>query len=391
MDRRGTKVSANPSPVSKEANANITLVQFGMIDQELPSQDKLYYQFIQGQKDPKRLYITLNDSHKDQDEQTHLIVLLSKKLTENAYFNEAKQFITMAFNDHPNHFQLCEEAARIHMMFMEFKQCIEFNKKAIALKKSEQDQNLSNIGLAYYEMEDYNEALNHLNQAIDKNSRNFGAKINLALVYKHMGNLDKALQILADVQMASPTETAAMINMANIYQIQGRHEQAAILYLEALDIDFNDEDALCNLGIVLSRIQYHDYAKLAFEEGINVNPGNKIILQNYLLFLLEIKHYDKFNTIMNHAKRVLETQDLQNLQKLYQDFQKASSGLASQQLNIQANASVDPKKAQSAGGGGLKSSLKNFFNKKKASNNAVKMNDNNSIKEIEEEEDKDDY
>jgi len=43
-------------------------------------------------------------------------------------------------------------------------------------------------------------------------------------------------------------------------------------------------------------------------------------------------------------------------------------------------------------GGGLKSSLKNFFNKKKGSNNTgVKMNDNNAIKEIEEEEDKDDY
>jgi len=52
------------------------------------------------------------------------------------------------------------------MMFMEYKHCIEFNKKALNCKKMDQDQNMSNIGLAYYEMEDYNEALNHLNQAI---------------------------------------------------------------------------------------------------------------------------------------------------------------------------------------------------------------------------------
>ena len=68
-------------------------------------------------------------------------------------------------------------------------------------------------------MEDFNEALNHLNQAIQKNSRNSGAQINLALVYKQMGNLDKALQILAEVQMMNARETAAMINMANIYNI----------------------------------------------------------------------------------------------------------------------------------------------------------------------------
>ena len=47
-------------------------------------------------------------------------------------------------------------------MFEDYKQCIEFNKQALKLKKSGQEQNQSNIGLAYFELQDYNEAINAL-------------------------------------------------------------------------------------------------------------------------------------------------------------------------------------------------------------------------------------
>jgi Tfp pilus assembly protein PilF len=70
------------------------------------------------------------------------------------------------------------------------------------------------------------------------------------------------------------------------------------------------------LGLVLSKTAYNDFAKIAFEAGINVNPGNKDLLHNYLLFLLEIKQFDKFNTVFNHAKRVLDQSELSNIQRI---------------------------------------------------------------------------
>lgn len=105
------------------------------------------------------------------------------------------------------------------------------------LKSNDKDLNLSNIGLAHLEMENYNEALNYLNQALTQNPKNINAKVNMALTYKEMGSLEKALQILADVQSQNPKEIAALNNMANIYQIQGKNEQAAVMYLQALEID----------------------------------------------------------------------------------------------------------------------------------------------------------
>eukprot|EP00347_Sterkiella_histriomuscorum_P008214 403345942 len=350
--------------------------------------DKLYFQFIQGSKDSKKLYIAAVEAIPNDAELVQVIIQLSRKLTENAYFTEAKSFIQTCNNDIQNNYELLEEAARIYMIFNEYKNCIEYHKKAIPLKYTAQDENLCNIGLAYHELEDYNEALVHLNQAIQKNPRNLYAKVNQALVYKDMGNYERAQAILQEVIDQDPNEAAAKVNMGNIYQIQSKYEQAAILYLEALEIDLNDEDALCNLGLVLSRIQYNDYAKLAFEEGININPGNKAILKNYLLFLLEIKHFDKFSTIMNHAKRVLDQEELLTYQKLLQDFQKATGSQYSLPGLAVAN-SNQVQYADQTKKGSLKSSLKNFFSKKKV-DNKIKMVESNPIKEIEEE-DKDDY
>ena len=146
------------------------------------------------------------------------------------------------------------------------------------------------------------------------------------------------------------------------------------MYLQALEIEGNDEEALCNLGLVLSRLSYNDYAKLAFEEGININPGNKALIHNYLLFLLETKQLDKFKSILQHAKRVLDTQEILTLEKLYHDFSKILGGSALPQ-------SSNEKKASPAG---LKSALKSMF-AKRISQSKVKM----TIQEVDEEENKD--
>ena len=77
-----------------------------------------------------------------------------------------------------------------------------------------------------------------------------------------------------------------------------------------MELEPNDDDTLCNLGLILQKLNYNDFAKIAYEEGINVNPGNRALLKNYLLFLLEIKQFDKFNTVISHAKRVLDPTDI---------------------------------------------------------------------------------
>ncbi len=105
-----------------------------------------------------------------------------------------------ALSDNEQSLALFEEAARIAYMFEDFRSCIEYNQKALALKKlSMQDKNYCNIGIAYLELQDYNEAIEALNKSIEINPKSTNSLINLALVYKHLGNLDKAIKILNGV------------------------------------------------------------------------------------------------------------------------------------------------------------------------------------------------
>ena len=94
-----------------------------------------------------------------------------------------------------------------------------------------------------------------------------------------------------------------------------------------------------------------------------MNPGNRALLKNYLLFLLEIKQFEKFTTVMTHAKRVLDPTDIAQIHKIHSEFLKAL-GITAQQA-VAAAKPVDDKPKQSAMSQGLKSSLKNFLGKRR--------------------------
>lgn len=163
------------------------------MDLDLPQQDKLYYNFIQGSKDAKKLFTSTIDfmNHlgiKGTKDCFEIMVALSKKLTDNAYFSEAKLLNQLAVSEFSQSYQLLEESARICFIFEDYKNSIEFQKKAIAARNSQGqvggllDNNWTNIGLSYYELQDYNESINAFQHALHLNPHCLGAMINMALV-----------------------------------------------------------------------------------------------------------------------------------------------------------------------------------------------------------------
>ena len=101
---------------------------------------------------------------------------------------------------------------------------------------------------------------------------------------------------------------------------------------------------------------------------------------------MEIKELDKFQTVLNHSKRVLDPADISLITKLQGEFQKA---LCIQQSAATASADASKKPAISSVAGmsqGLKASLKSFMGKRReAAGGAVKFQ--NQIVEAENEED----
>lgn len=77
-----------------------------LMELDIPPQDKLYYTFLTGTKDPKKLFSTsleflLTSGVKGTSQAHEIIVALSKKLTDAAYFSEAKLFMQLMTSDQP--------------------------------------------------------------------------------------------------------------------------------------------------------------------------------------------------------------------------------------------------------------------------------------------------
>lgn len=125
---------------------------------------------------------------------------------------------------------------------------------------------------------------------------------------------------------ADPRNIGAIVNLGALEFEKSNFENAAIRFLDALEVKQDDEEALCNLALALKKTSYTEYAQMAFEEAVNVSPGNTFILQNYMLFLLEVKKFEQFTKVMTHAKRVMDKNELDTVQKLYEEFKSAIDG-----------------------------------------------------------------
>ncbi len=73
---------------------------------EIPPQDKLYYLYVTGpSKDAKKLMqltqeFLINQGLKGKPQGFDIIVALSKKLTDSAYFSEAKLFMQLMTSEY---------------------------------------------------------------------------------------------------------------------------------------------------------------------------------------------------------------------------------------------------------------------------------------------------
>lgn len=159
-----------------------------------------------------------------------------------------------------------------------------------------------NLGLIY-----------KLNELIDVTHKgeSEAAKLFKAAIDKDLANFPK------DVRKRNP---AALVNLGVIQYEYNKYEDAAILFLDALAIKPDDQEALCNLGLSLKHTAYKDYAELALEEAVNVSPGNTFVLTNYMMLLLEQQKFDMFKRVLPHAKRIMDSKEFAEINKLNEEF-----------------------------------------------------------------------
>lgn len=271
------------------------------------------------------------------------------------YFSKAYEILSTAAKDINGSAVLHELIARVAFVMEDFPKCIYHNNKAAKLQPEECSHNKSDIGLAYYRLglqsgqtKHFESGFKFCREALELNSMNSNAMVNMGLIYKHQNGIEDALKMFKAARQHDAVNIAAIVNIGCIlYEEQNKFDEAALLFLDALEVKPDDEEALCNLALALKRTSYLDYAKMAFEEAVNVSPGNTFILTNYMMFLLEQQNFEQFNKVMTHARKVMDRQELETIQKLHDEFKEAIDGTIGKSI-------PEDEKPQTAEGGSMR-------------------------------------
>jgi two-component system, NarL family, sensor kinase len=189
-------------------------------------------------------------------------------------------------------------------------------------KKPDEDQRkdiadcCSNVGLCYYKLDKYSEAIEWFRKALDLQNKKSDLESvastlnNIGLNYKMLGNYDKAIDfyeqtIRIDEELGKGNEMAKTFNnIGMVYRVWGKYDKA-IEYLEKslrLKDSLNDQagvsKSLNNMGLVYTEWKKYDQAILSFRESLKLeesfkNEGETAIrLNNLGRVYFYLKQYD---------------------------------------------------------------------------------------------------
>ena len=138
----------------------------------------------------------------------------------------------------------------------------------------------NNLGTLYYDLKQYNRALDFFNKALEVNPGYASANNNRGAVYIEKGLLDLALKDINRAIAIDPEYASAYKNRGDIYKKKGRHQEALKMYDQALKIDPRFIDGYDVRGILYGELGKFEKALLDFNKALEMNPNHAGSLHN---------------------------------------------------------------------------------------------------------------
>lgn len=138
----------------------------------------------------------------------------------------------------------------------------------------------NNLGIAYDEHGDYDEAKRQYDSSLSINPSFSKAHHNLAVNLLKNGDIDKAVEHFRLSLISNPENPVAKYNLANIAMEKGNTEEAIFLYQSALTDNPEFSDAYNNLGVLLSQKGLRKAALEHYKQALVHNPSNISAISN---------------------------------------------------------------------------------------------------------------
>lgn len=152
-----------------------------------------------------------------------------------------------------------------------------------------------NLGTALAEQGDYEEALEHLNKAVQFGPDHPETHFKLANALADRGNLEKAISHYYKAVELKPDHLYAHYNLGVFLTRQDRLKEAFSHYSEALLIKPDSADAHSGLGTVLAKQGNYQEAIHHFREALRITPGHKDAEKNLKKAMAFQDHVDESN------------------------------------------------------------------------------------------------
>ena len=131
----------------------------------------------------------------------------------------------------------------------------------------------NNYGKALAAEGRYQEAIDHLNEALRLRPVYFEARNNLGMVFFMQGRIDEAMECFTEALRIRPDKAEAYHNLGSAYARQGKFELAVQNYNEALRLKPHYPMAYYNLGVAMNMQGRHNEAIKYLDQALKLNPN----------------------------------------------------------------------------------------------------------------------
>ncbi len=145
--------------------------------------------------------------------------------------------------------------------------------KAIEIKPN-QHEVFYNLGLAYSKVEYYEKAIVNYQKAIEIKPNKYGAFYNLGNIYYKLEDYKKAIENYQKAVEIKPDFYKAFNNLGNAYDEVEDYEKAIENYQKAVKIKSDFHEAFNNLGLIYSKLENHKEAIKSYQKTIEIKPND---------------------------------------------------------------------------------------------------------------------
>ncbi len=159
-----------------------------------------------------------------------------------------------------------------------------------------------NLGNAYFELGEYDKAINAFKYSLDLDAGLFRAGYNLSRIYIESGKIEKSIQILKELLIKDEDNSILLETLGWAYHLAGDDEKALEIYTQLLlRVEYN-ENALYNIGVIYWNKGEFREAYNSFYKLYSISPDDDQLLYNLGVLNIELKNTSSGISYLKAAK-----------------------------------------------------------------------------------------